>query len=367
MWWFMLALSMILFVCNMINYLLQQQQLAVQQCSITTQSVLPPSIIRPSFSPPADCSKIQDPLERRICEVEVTTVFYTPTPRPVVVAKDISTIRYYAQRDLQGWTLAYKNQSFEVLELSYRTAVRLADTNVFLCLGIHTQDKHCLKPAAYKTLTQGQKISQIHMLRDVLWRKDAFCYTMREALSSYKGWNNFTFPCYVLPQDSALLQREMNKTKGDWIVKPSFKGEGHGIYVVSSYAELPPVTESLVVQPFLNTPYLVKGRKFDFRTYVLVTSVHPPRIYLYHEGLVRFASSKYNQTAARGGKRKQFLTNTSVGKEFTSLANLTWTYQKLRSYLTRRGVNVTKVFDSIDNAIVRTILAAEYRFMGDFR
>ena len=198
MWRFMLALSMILFVCNMTNYLQQQ----TVQCSTThSPTLLPPTTIRP----PPDCSKIQDQLERRICEVEVTTVFYTPSTRPVVVAKDISTVRYYAQRDLQGWTLAYKNQSFEVLELSYRTSVRLSDTNVFLCLGIHTQDKHCLKPAAYKTLTQGQRISQIHMLRDVLWRKDAYCYTMRD--QQLQGWNNFTFPCYVLPQDSALLGR----------------------------------------------------------------------------------------------------------------------------------------------------------------
>ena len=49
------------------------------------------------------------------------------------------------------------------------------------------------------------------------------------------------------------------------------------------------------------------------RTYVLVTSISPLRAYFYHDGLVRFASSKYNQSDARRGKETQVLTNTSIG------------------------------------------------------
>lgn len=377
-WQILFLLSSLLLLSNLFGFYTTLKQ---PSCSPLVKSTLPSLKIRPSigtiFDKPTDsvnkaraerpinCSNLNDSLVKYICEVEATTVFYSPNPQPLVVAKDISTVRYYAQRDLQGWTLAFKNQSFDVVELSYRSSMKLSDLSVFLCLGIHTQDKHCVKAAAYKTLTQGQRINQLHMLRDVLWRKDAFCYTMKEALNNYKGWNNFTFPCWVLPQDKAELQQAMRERKGDWIVKPSFKGEGHGIYVVSSFAELPPILEGLIVQPFLNNPFLVKGKKFDFRTYVLVTSISPPRVYIYKEGLVRFASSRYDKNATRGGKQQQFLTNTSVGKKYTQLANLTWTYQKLRKYMTRKGIDAQKVFDSIDNAIVRTVLASEYRFILD--
>ena len=101
------------------------------------------------------CDAANDDLfTAKLCEIESSIVFYSPDPTPRVVAKDISLVRYYAQRDLQGWTLAYRNMSFEVVEQSFRTSVKLSELAVFICLGIHTQEKHCLKPAAYKTLTQ---------------------------------------------------------------------------------------------------------------------------------------------------------------------------------------------------------------------
>jgi len=45
-----------------------------------------------------------------------------------------------------------------------------------------------------------------------------------------------------------------------------------------------------VVQEYLREPYLIDGLKFDIRLYVLIMGSDPMRMYLYEEGMVRFAT-----------------------------------------------------------------------------
>ena len=81
-------------------------------------------------------------------------------------------------------------------------------------------------------------------------------------------------------------------------MKPSGSSRGRGIYIVDDPKQIPLSNESLVVSRYIDNPLLLNGHKFDLRIYVLVTSFNPLRIYVYREGLVRFASEIYDISKA---------------------------------------------------------------------
>ena len=117
---------------------------------------------------------------------------------------------------------------------------------------------------------------------------------MREKHGSQE-WN-FIEETFLLPDDSDLLREQMEQDKefwdnGFWIVKPPNLACGEGISVVNDFKNVPVTKKPLCVQRYLMDPLLIHGLKFDLRIYVLVTSVDPLRIYLYEEGLARWADA----------------------------------------------------------------------------
>jgi tubulin polyglutamylase TTLL6/13 len=72
----------------------------------------------------------------------------------------------------------------------------------------------------------------------------------------------------------------------------------------------------MVVQRYLTKPYLIDGYKFDLRLYVLINGVSPLRIYMFKDGLARFATVKY-KTPAPSNMQNLFmhLTNYAINKE----------------------------------------------------
>jgi hypothetical protein len=87
--------------------------------------------------------------------------------------------------------------------------------------------------------------------------------------------------------------------------------------------------DPLVVQKYVS-PFLIDGFKFDFRFYILISTLAPYTVYIYREGLARFCTSKY-VAPLPGNLEHKFghLTNTcvnkenpeAVGTEFTRLAS----------------------------------------------
>ena len=119
------------------------------------------------------------------------------------------------------------------------------------------------------------------------------------------------------------------------------------------------------MQKYIKNPALIHGHKFDFRIYVLVTSVIDLTIFLYQDGLVRLASEKYED-----GKNINdiyaHLTNYSLNKKNN---NFDGDKHKLRvsdilknglSSTDRKGVfrskNKDKLFQEIGDNLVESTL-----------
>ena len=49
-----------------------------------------------------------------------------------------------------------------------------------------------------------------------------------------------------------------------------------------------------ILQKYMESPFIVKGRKVDIRQWVLVTSVSPLRVYFFDECLIRFAGAPWH-------------------------------------------------------------------------
>ena len=105
----------------------------------------------------------------------------------------------------------------------------------------------------------------------------------------------------------------MKKEEGDtqWILKPSDLSRGRGIFISNEVRDFQ-CDDNCVVSRYIPNPLLINGHKFDLRIYVSVTCFDPLRIYVFREGLARFASEPYN--SSKTGKFAH-LTNYSINKK----------------------------------------------------
>ena len=99
------------------------------------------------------------------------------------------------------------------------------------------------------------------------------------------------------------------------IVKPEASAQGRGIFITRRLEDINP-NDHLVVQRYMRSPYLIDGFKFDLRIYVLVTSCDPLKIFIYEEGMVRFATEEWDiGTCTNYDNPYMHLTNYAINKD----------------------------------------------------
>ncbi|XP_055733936.1 tubulin monoglutamylase TTLL4-like isoform X2 [Salvelinus fontinalis] len=228
---------------------------------------------------------------------------------------------------------------------------------------------HHMKSPGFKAIREYQKLNHFPGSFQI-GRKDRLWRNLSKMQAQF-GKREFSFfpRSFVLPQDIKLLRKawEDSGSRQKWIIKPPASARGIGIQVIHKWSQMP-CKRPLLVQKYLHKPYLISGNKFDLRIYVYVTSYDPLRVYIFQDGLVRFASCKYSSSMKSLGNKFMHLTNYSVNKKNSDYQSNDsdkacqghkWALKALWHYLGCKGVNTTLIWEKIKDIVMKTIIASD--------
>ncbi|XP_047139677.1 tubulin polyglutamylase ttll6 isoform X3 [Hydra vulgaris] len=135
------------------------------------------------------------------------------------------------------------------------------------------------------------------------------------------------------------------------------------VFNMKKYQNFKPES-NLICQQYLSRPFLIDGFKFDLRIYVVVTSCDPLRIFVYKDGLARFATVKYAYPAKNNLNNVfMHLTNYAIQKNSVGYCrdNETGSKRKLSTinrWFQENGYDVKKIWKNIDDIIIKTLITA---------
>lgn len=128
----------------------------------------------------------------------------------------------------------------------------------------------------------------------------------------------------------------------------------------------------------MHRPYLIDNLKFDMRIYVLVYGVDPLRVFVFREGLARFATQEYN-FPVKGNMDNLFmhLTNYAINRNADNFEandggdDDTGHKRTVSSVLKHieevEGVPVHQLWAEIDDIAVKTLISAGPQLQHAYR
>ncbi|XP_054624707.1 probable tubulin polyglutamylase TTLL9 isoform X2 [Dunckerocampus dactyliophorus] len=207
--------------------------------------------------------------------------------------------------------------------------------------------------------------------------------TLEREASCTNGSKCDFFPCsFALPNEYHLFVEEFKRNPGStWIMKPAAKSQGAGIFLFKKLKDImdwrkhdgtrskeqkdAAQVESYVAQRYIENPYLLGGRKFDLRVYVMY---FPLKAWLYREGFARLSSTRFCLNSI--DDKYVHLTNVAVQKtapDYDPEKGCKWKLQKLRMYLTAKHGRqmVETLFKEMDNIIIISLQSVQKIIIND--
>ena len=184
---------------------------------------------------------------------------------------------------------------------------------------------------------------------------------------------NYLAETYLYPENKNILSKMFkNYTPTEdnlWLIKPKSGSLGIGI---SIFINLKSAPDDYLITKYISHPHLIYNKKYDFRVYVLITGIAPLKIYLYKEGLVRFASEEYNLDIEHLKENYRHLTNISLNKKnksFFKTANDVdneegnrWSLKAYFEYCQKHNIDYNYIRDQIKDIVIKEVLTVHKDF-----
>ncbi|XP_063268985.1 tubulin polyglutamylase TTLL13-like isoform X1 [Prinia subflava] len=197
-----------------------------------------------------------------------------------------------------------------------------------------------------------------------LCRKDLLARNLNRMLRLFPKEYNIFPRTWCLPADYGDFHAYSSMRKGrTFICKPDNSCQGRGIFITHHPEEIKH-GERMICQQYISEPFLIYGFKFDMRIYVLVTSCDPLRIFLYKEGLARFATMRYIDHSTRNlGDICMHLTNYAINKHNENFVTDDTVGSKrklstLNTWMAEHSHDTSKLWADIDDIVIKTLISA---------
>ena len=222
-----------------------------------------------------------------------------------------------------------------------------------------------------------------------LGRKDNLFKHYKHFRRLFPELYNYMPVTYILPNDSEVFEYEFKKSKKNiWIAKPVNMSRGRFIKLIynnSTYKKLCNNENSssniqYLVSKYLDRPHLLNNKKYDLRIYVAVLSFTPLKIYLYYNGLVRFATEDYVKNNfdnifihltnySINKQNPNYKNNLKDNKEISEFEEIEedneqyddsskWSLVEYRNYFKKEGKEniFEKIWDQIKDVVIKTMI-----------
>ncbi|KAM4661243.1 tubulin polyglutamylase TTLL13-like [Amazona ochrocephala] len=221
-----------------------------------------------------------------------------------------------------------------------------------------------------------QKINHFPGMIEIC-RKDLLARNLNRMLKLFPKEYKIFPRTWCLPADYGDFRAYgCTRKKQVFICKPESGSQGKGIFITHNPEDIKH-GEHMICQQYISKPFLIDGFKFDMRIYVLVTSCDPLRIFVYEEGLVRFATVRYIDPSSTNPVKKgslqrahtasddicMHLTNYAINKHNENFVQHDTMGSKrklstLNAWMAENSYDTTKLWEDVDDIIIKTLISA---------